>query len=256
MKTRPKRMRWTGIAVVLFLAVACRGGGRDDTPKTATPASPATDVTSVPGASERVTLRGTLTLDGAPFDAEFLGARVIRYGLGGACQDAIPKVARGRYEIPVASDAEVRGCGVPGAEILLWVYKDGFIFSKETTRWPGGGAAVQFDATFSSADREGAGKPVTEFKGRLFDRDGSQLPGGTLVEAYVGDVLCGVTSLRHGDATEGYYTLVVAGPQSVAGCAIGARLTFRLDGRPAVETAVNDLGRGRDPHDELNLTAQ
>lgn len=255
MKTRPKRMRWTGIAVVIFLAVACRGGGRDDSAKTATPASPTTNVTSMPGASERATLRGTLTLDGAPFDADFLGARVLRDGLAGACQDAIPTVAQGRYEIPVASDAEVRGCGVPGADVLLWVYKDGFIFSKETTRWPGSGATVQFDATFSSAAREGTGKPVTEFKGHLFDRDGSQLPGGTVIEAYVGDALC-VTSLRRGDATEGYYTLVVAGPESVAGCAIGATLTFRLDGRPAVETAINDLGRGRDPHDELNLTAQ
>jgi len=121
--------------------------------------------------------------------------------------------------------------------------------------WPGSGVTATFDASFSSTAREGASKPVTEFKGHLFDRDGNRLPGGAVIEASVGDVLCGVTSLRYGDDFEGYYTLATAGPESVSGCAEGARLTFRINGKPAAETALNDLGRGSEGH-ELNLTVQ
>jgi len=160
---------------------------------------------------------------------------------------------QGRYEIQVAADAEVRGCGASEAELMLWAYaRDGFIFTSQTTQWPGSVTAT-FDASFSSDAREGASKPVTEFKGHLFGRDGSELPGGTVVEAFVGDVRCAVTSLRYGDDLEHFYTLVVAGPESVAGCEEGARLTFRLDGKTVAETALNDLGRGSEGH-ELNLT--
>lgn len=200
---------------------------------------------TAPGADERATLRGTLTLDGAPLDAEFLGVRVVRDGLVAACQNDIPPVVEGSYEIPVASDAEVRGCGAPGAQLLLWTHvNDTFLFSRETVPWPGNGATATFDASFSSAGPQGTSRPVTEIKGHLFDRGGAALPGGTAVEAYAGDVLCGVTSLRYGGANEGFYTLLVAGPESVPGCGAGATLTFRLHGEPAAETAVNDLAGG------------
>jgi len=243
-------------AAIVLAATACGGRGQDGASKTATSTSVAADLTSVPGADERVTLRGTLTLDGAPLEAQFLGVRVIRSGLAAACQSTIPAVTQGRYEIKVVADAEGRGCGAPGAELLLWVYAKGaFIFSNQTTLWPGSGATATFDTSFSSDAREGASKPVTEFKGHLFDRDGSNLPGGTAIGASVGDVLCGVTSLRYGDGFEGYYTLIVAGPESVSGCVEGARLTFRLNGKPAAETALNDLGRGSEGH-ELNLTVE
>jgi hypothetical protein len=213
--------------------------------------------TQAPGADERGTLRGTLTLDGAPLDADFLGVRVMRDGLAAACQITIPAVAQGRYEIDVAADTEIRGCGAPGAEVLLWTFaNDGFIFSTQMTPWPGNRSAV-FDASFSSAAPEGAGEPVTEFKGHLFDRDGGELPPGTTVEAFARDVRCAVTSLRYGigDDEGRWYTLIVAGPGSVSGCAEGATLTFRLDGKPAAETAINDLGRSGDGH-ELNLTVR
>jgi hypothetical protein len=179
----------------------------------------------------------------------------MRDGLAAACQSTIPPVTQGHYEIQVAADAEVRGCGAPGAELMLWAYaKDGFIFSSQTTSWPASVTAT-FDASFSSGGREGASKPVTEFKGHLFDRDGSELPGGTGGEAFVGDVRCAVTSLRYGDDFEGYYTMVEAGPKSISGCVEGAILTFRLDGKPVAETALNDLGRGSEGH-ELNLTVR
>jgi hypothetical protein len=203
---------------------------------------PATE-TPLPGTGQQATLQGRLTLDGKPLEASFLGARVVKDGRAAACQDAIPSVYGGSYDLPVASAAEVRGCGEAGAAIILWTYvNDRYVFSKETIPWPGDGRTAQVDATFSSAAPEGASAPVTEFKGHLFDAAGQQLPGGTAVEAFVGDVLCGVTSLRRGDVTEGYYTLIVVGPESVPGCERGAMLTFRLDGHMAAETAVNHLG--------------
>jgi hypothetical protein len=241
---------------VLVLA-ACGGAGDDGASNVGTDTPTASAPTAVPGAAERATLRGTLTLDGASLNAQFLGVRVIRDGLVAACQNNIPAVIQGYYEVRVAADAEVSGCGAPGAELLLWAFtNDQYFFSEQTVPWPGGGGMVTFDASFSSSAPEGAGKPVTEFKGHLFARDGSMLPGGTVIEAFAGDVRCGVTSLRYGDVTEGYYTLIVAGPESVAGCAQDATLTFRLDGVPAVQTAVNDLARDSEDRPDLDLTVQ
>jgi hypothetical protein len=156
--------------------------------------------------------------------------------------------------IGVAADTEVRGCGASGGEVLLWVYvNDRYFFSEQTHPWQPGDQTVTFDASFSSSEPLGASTRVTEFKGHLFDRDGSELPGGTVIEAYAGETRCGVTSMRPGGVTEGLYTLIVAGPEAVPACAEGATLTFRLDGEAAIETAVNDLGAGSEGH-ELDLT--
>jgi hypothetical protein len=238
--------------------LACDDNGDGDASATATTAdSPAATATAfVPGADQRATLSGRLLLDGFPLQADFLGVRVIRDGLPAACQNEVPAVVDGDYEITVASDAEVRGCGAAGAEVLLWTFVDDtYYFTNETLPWPGGAAPANFDATFSSATPLGASTPVTELKGHLFDREGNPLPSGTVVEAYAGEVLCGVTSLRYGDDVERLYTLVVAGPDAVPGCAEGATLAFRLDGQPAAETAVNDLGSGSAGH-ELDLKLQ
>jgi hypothetical protein len=162
-------------------------------------------------------------------------------------------VVAGHYEIQVASEAEVHGCGAAGSELLLWVFvNDQYYFSTETAPWPGGGSSATFDASFSSDDPAGASTPVTELKGRLLDGAGNELPAGTVVEAFVGETLCGATSLRYGSSTEDLYTLVVAGPGAVPECTEDATMTFRLDGTPAVETAVNDLRTGSRGH-ELDL---
>jgi len=233
--------------MVGFVSAACDA----DDDNAADPSPPATIVNDVAGP---LTLEGVLTLDGQPLEAEFLGARVIRDGLVGACQLEIPRVTQGRYEIDVASDAQVRGCGASGAEVLLWTFvDDGYLFSTETAPWPDESSVVAFDGEFSSEAPDGASEPVTEFKGHLFAADGSALPAGTVVEAFADDVRCGVTSLRPPEATEGFYTLIVAGPESISGCASDATLAFRLDGEPAAETAINDLGSGGAGH-ELNLT--
>jgi hypothetical protein len=240
-------------AVSIFLAC-----GDDDNDASSTPAATATRpvsaATPVPGQDQRATLRGTLTLDGQPLNADFLGVRVVREGLSAACQQELPSVTGGAYDIGVVSDAEVRGCGAPGAQIVLWAFaNDQFVYSQQTTPWPGNGGEATFDATFSSAAPLGATTPVSGFKGLLYGPNAVSLPGGTVVEAFIGDTRCGVTSLRYGDVTEGYYTLAVAGPDAIPACAKDATITFRLDGKPAIETAVNDL-RNDEPGHEVNLT--
>ncbi|MEX2246330.1 MAG: hypothetical protein WEC75_06555 [Dehalococcoidia bacterium] len=251
---RPTPLRKAILAIVVLalplaaLTISGCGGGSGPSPASPT-ASPS--LRDEPG---RATLHGMLTLDGAPFDAPFLGVRVVRDGLAAACQANIPAVERGAYRVGVADDADARGCGAPGGELLLWVYvNDGYLFSNQTTPWPGNGADVAFDATFSSASPRGAARPVTEFKGLLFDREGDMLPAGSVVEAYAGETLCGMTSMRYGDVTEGYFTLVVAGPEMVVGCAEGATLQFRVNDQLAAESAINDLGQGSAGH-ELNLS--
>ena len=264
MTTQPDRRRRgaiRSIAIVLLvsalalLAAACSDDDDPETPES-TPRPTAAPTSSIPGAALEAKLTGLLTLDGSPLEADFLGVRVVRDGLVTACQNQIPVVPIGYYDITVAADAEVRGCGIDGAALLFWTFVgDAYLFSTETVPWPGDGAAATFDGEFSSADPAGASQPVTEFKGELFGSDGAPLPAGTVVEAFIGGVLCGVTSLRHGDTSEGLYALMVVGPESVPGCDTGAVITFTLDGQPAAETAVNDFGNGATGH-ELNLTLQ
>jgi pimeloyl-ACP methyl ester carboxylesterase len=206
---------------------------------------------AIPGADDRVVVRGHLALDGKPFDARFLGAVVRRDGLVTPCQFTLPPVARGNYEITVLADGESFGCGAPGAEILLWTFaNEKIVYSSGAVAWPGNGGTATFDASFSMSTPEGDIPATTQFNGELFDRDGTKLPPGARVEAFVGSTRCGVASTRRGGSFSGY-VLAVVGPRSIPGCTAGATLTFRINGEPAVETSVNDpTGRG----EALDLT--
>jgi hypothetical protein len=200
------------------------------------------EAATVPGADRRVTVHGALTLDGAPFDARWLGA-VVRGadGLVTPCQLALAPVRAGRYAITVLADAEASGCGAPEAEVALWTFAgDRILYSREAWRWPDGGD-LRVDASFASAAPAGAVTPRVEFAGEVFTPDGHQLPGGTRIEAYVGETRCGVTSVRRTGSFSGF-SLGVVGPDAVPGCTRGATLTFRVDGRPALDTAVNEPG--------------
>ncbi|MDP9236118.1 MAG: hypothetical protein M3P30_01740 [Chloroflexota bacterium] len=212
--------------------------------------------TSAPGADQRITLRGTLSLDGVPLNAQFLGARVTTPdGLAAACQAEIPAVSNGVYQITVSAEAEVHGCGASGANVMLWTFPNdqtGFLFTSTTVPWPAGGTrAIAFDASFSAAAPAGASRPATELNGHVTNKAGVSLPVGTSVEAFVGETLCGKSSVRGGEFVG--YILVVAGPDAVPGCSKGATLVFRINGQPANETSVNDLGAGANGHD-LDLT--
>jgi pimeloyl-ACP methyl ester carboxylesterase len=218
-----------------------------------TPRQGSDEADAVPGAAGRAVFRGSLTLDGAPFDSNFLGAVVLRNGLVTPCQFTLPPVDNGRYEITVLADAEANGCGAPGAEVLLWTFaQDQILFSMEPVAWPGNGGTATLDATFSASTPDGARLPVAEFFGDVSNRDGERVALGTRVEAYIGDVLCGVASTRYTGSFSGYI-LDVVGPDSVAGCQRGAIVTFRIDGQPAVETSVNDLNR-QNARDAFDLT--
>ena len=50
-------------------------------------------------------------------------------------------------------------------------------------------------------------------------------------------------------------TLIVSGPESVPGCTAGTQLSFRLGGRDAWQTAVNNL-RGDAGGSEIDLTVK
>jgi hypothetical protein len=204
----------------------------------------------VRGARNRAVLRGRLTLDGAPFDARWVGAVVRRAGLVTPCQYTLPPVRAGRYEITVLADAEARGCGGPGAQIVLWTFaRNQRLFAGAAVPWPGNGRTATRDLRFSTSAPQGAAPPTTDFAGGVYRRDGWPLGPGTRVEAYAGATRCGVASVRRTGNFSGYI-LAVVGPGSVAGCRRGARLTFRIDGRRALDTAVNEPGRGR----SLDLT--
>jgi pimeloyl-ACP methyl ester carboxylesterase len=195
------------------------------------------------GSSDRVRLRGRLSLDGEPLVTEFVGAVVLRDGLVSPCQANIPAVANGRYEILIHAETEVRGCGTKGARVVLWTYVgETRIYSDDSVRWPGDGRTAAFRTSFSTSSPSDLVPETVGFNGEALTRDGRRLPGGTKVEAYVGDTLCGVGSVRAGGSFYGYILDVVS-DDSVRGCTRGATITFRLDGQPALETAVNDPDR-------------
>jgi hypothetical protein len=66
--------------------------------------------------------------------------------------------------------------------------------------------------------------------------------------AYIGDTRCAVASTRYTGNFAGYIVNVV-GPDSIAGCSRGATVTFRVDGVPVAESAVNQPPGGRDALD-------
>jgi hypothetical protein len=139
------------------------------------------------------------------------------------------------------ADAEASGCGRPGDKVALWTFAGGKILSSlQALPWPHGGGR-RADLSFSSATPEGTVAPRAQFAGEVFTPDGRQLPGGTRIDAYVGETLCGITSVRRTGSFSGF-SLDVVGPDSVPGCARGGRITFRVDGRPALDSAVNERG--------------
>jgi hypothetical protein len=196
---------------------------------------------AVPGARRRVRLSGRLKLNGRPFDARFLGAVVRKDGLVTPCQLTLPLVRGGRYAITVVANAESAGCGRPGAEVALWTFANGrIVFSRQTHDWPRSRRA-RLDFSFSRSRPNGVIGARTEFGGQVFRPDGRQLPGGTRIDAYVGSTRCGVASVRRTGSYTGF-SLNVVGPDAIPGCTRGGTITFRVNGRRAVDTAVNEPG--------------
>jgi len=201
------------------------------------------DAEDVPGADERLTLSGTIMLDGQPVTAEVYIV-VVKDGLRRYCGlSRVKSAANGRYEVAVASDAEARGCGHPGAQLYVDAYvpsRGRSFWSQELADWPASGNELAFDAALGDP---GAYRPTTLFRGEVVDRSGESLPMGTVIEAYIGDMLCGITSLPPAVMALGdpaTYYLAVVGPESVGGCEAGGTVTFRVAGKRVEQDGVND----------------
>jgi pimeloyl-ACP methyl ester carboxylesterase len=198
----------------------------------------------VKGADERITITGAVTVDGQPLDGG-TAFPVVRTGDldQPSCDFSDAPVSNGRYELTVAGKGELAGCGAPGAEVYLEVYVPSlgkYLVSQQSVPWPASGKQLSFDATFASAAVSPLDRPGSTFAGELLDSSGKPLGPGTVVEAYVGNTLCGVSGLgpvvmaANGPTS---YFLWVVGP---AACAKAATLSFKINGKPAAQTAVND----------------
>lgn len=232
-------MRWVKLLVACLTVTTAIGGafGRDaDAART--------------DAEDRVVVRGRANLDGTPFDARYLGALIKRHGLVTPCQHTLPRVRDGRFAITIRARTEASGCGAAASKIFLWTFvQDQIVYSNQSVRWPGNGKTARFDPGFSVSAPTGGVGPIVGFAGEIFDARSRRLPPGAHVQAYIGKTLCAVaTTRRIGNFTG--FSIDVVGPDSIPGCEIGATITFRVDGRDAQETAVNQTGQGA----SLNLS--
>jgi pimeloyl-ACP methyl ester carboxylesterase len=215
----------------------------------------------VAGAERRVTLTGTTMLDGQPVEPDFLWAEVRNDGVHRACSFEPARFDdNGRYEITIASDAEVKGCGAADAQVYVALFKDGERYiSEQPVAWPATGGSATFDATFSTAHSAGAAaEPAandyfgTTFFGSLLKSDGSPAPTGTTVEAFIGDTLCGrkvVAPVVMVFDQPGSYEISIASPASVPACTAGGSVSFKIDGKPIPQTGANDSSRNGHPLD-------
>lgn len=229
----------TPVLVIAAVLVSCSGASSSDQSR-GSAAPTAQTATTAAGANGQVTVRGTATLDGGPFDAKFIGAEVRDNGLDTPCQADIPKVASGRFELPVYADDDGFGCGRPGAEIILWTYIDDLrVFSTTTVPWPASGTTVTFDAPFSKANPQGASSPATELAGEVWGADNFLVDPGGKVEARIGNTVCGLSTVRQNQDFTGF-SLKVVGPASIPGCTKDGTITLTVDGTPVKETLPND----------------
>jgi hypothetical protein len=246
------KLRVIGVLVAMAMPVAVGACSSSDKPD----ASPASTTTSAPpraDAARRVIVEGAAMLDRKPVTSRWVGAVVLDDGLVTPCQTALPPVANGRYSVSVFTDAASAGCGKAGGEVALWIFaNDKIHYSTNTMPWPADeNSRATFDATYDASNPEGAVPEVAQFQGGAFAADGSPLPAGTLVEAFVGDARCGVASVRVSRDFRGYVMSVV-GPDAIAGCMRDTPIAFRLDGKPATRAKVMNTPPGLD--ETLNLT--
>jgi pimeloyl-ACP methyl ester carboxylesterase len=208
------------------------------------PGTPEAD--RVTGARHRVVVHGTATIDGKPLDASFFGAEVVRNGLTTPCQLALSAVTGGAFEMTVLAAPEAAGCGRRGSTIVFWTYVGSpdltQLHSTHGLPWPGDGTTTSTHVAFSSRTPLGASKPMASFVGEVLDATGHYVPPGTPIEAYVGNARCAIATTHRTGSYSGY-TLLVAGPDAVPGCAAGAPLSFRVNGRRAAQTTTNDTSR-------------
>jgi hypothetical protein len=219
---------------------------------TPTSATQGASSTRFAAASDRVVVGGDATVDGARFSAPWIGAVVLHAGLDTPCQDALGPVRNGYYSIVVLADTDSSGCGQAGARIVLWTFlHHKFLYSTNVLAWPTRIRTASFTPRFSSSDPAGAAPVTAEFTGTVRRRDGAELPPGTRIDAFVLGTHCGTASIRSTSSFTGYI-LAVVGPDSIPGCARGAAVTIRVDGRSAAHSRVVNTPPGQ--REALDLT--
>ena len=112
---------------------------------------------------------------------------------------------------------------------------------------------------FTTSNPLGAATPTTDFAGEVRDTAGDRLTSGALVEAYVGETLCGVATVHSGNVlfpeltdlidtvgeaafgSEPFrgFVISVVGPESIPECLAGAEITFRVDGHETEQSKRN-----------------
>src|SRR5262249_50999133 len=81
---------------------------------------------------------------------------------------------------------------------------------------------------FASATPFGAAPKFLALFGQVYRADNERVAPGARVEAFVGNMLCGVASVR-GGSFDGYVMHVV-GPDGRMGCRTDGSVSFRVDG--------------------------
>lgn len=209
---------------------------------TSVPRYGSTSASALESAGDRVSVTGTVTLNGEPVDEAFLWADVLTDGRRRACSYDRATIDRGRYSLTIAPATETDGCGALGSQIAITLFDDGDRYESAPVRWPDAGGPLTVDLALTDEDR--ASNSGTFIAGRLLGTGGDQPAAGTRVEAHIGNVLCGETSvppvrLVFDDASG--FGVVVASETLVAGCTNGAEVTLRVDGTPVTGRATNTL---------------
>jgi pimeloyl-ACP methyl ester carboxylesterase len=225
---------------------------------TRTPRLGSTDAAAVSGAKDRVTLHGSITLDGQPVEDGFLFAFIRRDGLLRPCsylhEESFPG---GQYQLALAPDSEDAGCGTPGAKAYVVLFKDGERrVAEHALDWPAPGGDVPFDASFTTARPQGDTAEAsvdawvgTNFYGAIVTKDEKPLAAGTPVEAYIGDTMCGrwtVPRTVMAFDEPSFYQLIVSPPSEKAGCSAGSTVTFKIGGQTIAQTGKHDLSPNGD----------
>ncbi len=202
---------------------------------------------NVPGADKRVIVSGSATLDGEPIKSGLISATVRNEeGLGRRCALAFALIRSGQFELSVAAEEEMHGCGGPGAKVLL--VHDPFgdaVFAQHIVAWPSSGRQLTADPVFLSSDTQGPSLPATFVTGEALDANGEYLEPGTVIEAFIGDVLCGTGSLLHiwTTATDPTgYDIAVVNPELKPACRGGETITFQIGGKLVDGAVTHDLG--------------
>jgi hypothetical protein len=206
-----------------------------------------------PAGQNQVVVSGSATVDGVAFDAQWIGAEVLKNGLVTPCQRTLSPVAQGRYSVRVLGASASSGCGSQGSYVVLWTASQGQILhSTNRSAWPRTGTSVAFSPVFSTATPGGASPVTAEFTGQVWGPS-TRLPAGTVVDAFIGATRCGTASVR---STSDYfgYILAVVGPDSVPGCTRGAPLAFRVNGHQATSRVVVNTPPGKQR--PLDITAR